>query len=111
MRTLEFEVSQQKLKKKPGCDFSGIVAGTSGYLRAKFHFSEDWDGCKKVASFFDMENNEFCVLLDNYNACDIHEDALNSEFFEVTVTGAMKNPNGSVRKITTNKMKVKQEVK
>lgn len=109
MRTLEFQVNQQQLKKKPGCDFSGIVSGTSGYLRAVFSFSEEWDGCKKVASFYDTEGNEFAVLLDDNNSCEVHEDALNGNFFEVDVTGA-KKVDGQIMKITTTKMKIKQEV-
>ena len=34
MRTLEFDVRGQKLEKREGSDFSGLVAGTDGYLQA-----------------------------------------------------------------------------
>lgn len=111
MRTLEFQVNQQQLKKKPGCDFSGIVSGTSGYLRAVFHFSEEWDGCRKVASFYSVEGTEFAVLLDENESCEVHEGALDGAFFEITVTGAKKTEDGQVMKITTDKMKVRQEVR
>ena len=43
MRTLEFEVKRQTLEKKEGSDFSGLVAGTDGYLQAKFLFKgNEW---------------------------------------------------------------------
>lgn len=110
MRTLKFQVNQQHLKKMPGCDFSGIVSGTCGYLRAAFQFSEEWNDCRKVASFYSVEGTEFAVMLDDNNSCDIHEGALNGAFFEVSVTGAKKT-DSQVMKITTDKLKVKQEVR
>lgn len=38
MRTLEFVVKGQKMIKKADCDFTNIIAGSKGYLRAKFYF-------------------------------------------------------------------------
>ena len=53
MRTLEFEVKGQTLEKREGSDFSGLVAGTDGYLQAKFLFKgNEWRECVKAASFF-----------------------------------------------------------
>ena len=51
MRKLKFKVNGQKLKEESGCDFSGIVPGTSGYLKASFSFSAEWIGMVKVAEF------------------------------------------------------------
>lgn len=51
MRTLCFIVDGQKLACDPVCDFSGLVSNSRGYLLAKFRFSADWKGCKKVALF------------------------------------------------------------
>ena len=104
MRTLEFNVNGQRLKKKSDCDFSGIVAGSVGYLRAKFHFSKEWEGCKKAASFW-REGFEYAVLLDENDSCLINSEALNSDCFQVSVTG-MK-PDYTIK---TGKVKVRQEV-
>lgn len=42
MRTLDFIASEQTLTRAPACDFTGIVAGSRGYLRARFQFSREW---------------------------------------------------------------------
>lgn len=49
MRTLQFKVAGQNLSKNG--DFSGIVAGTKGYLRLCFDFDPEWAGCKKAVIF------------------------------------------------------------
>ena len=41
MRVLNFKVSGQSLSKNG--DFSGIVAGTKGYLRLSFDFDPEWE--------------------------------------------------------------------
>lgn len=104
MRTLEFVVEGQLIKKKTSCDFSNIVAGSVGYLKAKFHFSTEWMGCKKAASFW-ADGNEYSVLLDTFNTCTIPPQALTGERFLVSVTGAKSD-----YKIKTTKTKVRQEV-
>lgn len=85
MRTLEFHVDGQLLKKAPGCDFSNIVPGSRGYLDAKFTFSSEWDGCTKAASFW-HDGKEYAVLLNN-DVCAIPDEALVGRKFEVSVTG------------------------
>lgn len=106
MRTLSFEVNKQTLKKKAGCDFSKIVAGSVGYLRAKFYFSrQEWLNCKKVATF-KTDDSVVTVPLDNDDSCIIPSAVLNSRYFYVTLAGA-RSPG---YKIVTNEMKVKQEV-
>ena len=49
MRILQFKVAGQNLSKDG--DFSGIVAGTKGYLYTEYNFDSEWDGCKKAAVF------------------------------------------------------------
>ena len=105
MRVLEFVVDGQLLRKKSDCDFSHIVAGSVGYLKAVFHFSSEWAGCRKAASFW-LDDAEYAVLLDESNSCVIPEVILTGEKFHVSVVGAK-----SGYKITTNKIKVKQEVR
>lgn len=108
-RLLVFKVDKQVLSKQPGCDFSRIVAGSSGYLRAKFYFpKEEWLPCKKVACFrVGGENGEYPVALDENCECDIPAEALVGNIFEVRVIGAC--PLNGYR-IQTNWFKVKQEV-
>lgn len=108
MRLLEFEVKQQRLSKMPGCDFSHIVAGTDGYLRAKFNFSKEWEGCVKVASFFDEDRREYCVVLDKDDSCDIPAGALVGGYFDVEVTGAKTGLVNESYKIKTIEYRVKQ---
>lgn len=107
MRTLEFSVDKQMLRKKAGCDFSNIVAGTVGYLQAKFHFSNDeWTDCKKVACFW-INDNVYPVLLNDDDSCIIPSEVLKTNSFSVSVTGARS----SEYRIETGKYKVKQEVR
>lgn len=105
MRTLKFKVDGQTLKKRPGCDFSNIVANTVGYLKAKFYFSSEWRDCKKVASFW-LGDKEYPVLLDENNECEIPAEALTDNSFEVSLTGGREDG----YRILTNKYKVRQEV-
>ena len=103
-RILEFEVNKQKLRKKRGCDFSYIVANSVGYLRAKFYFSSEWDGCVKIASFW-KGDQEHAVPLDKNDSCYVHPEVLGEETFQVSVTCARPG-----YKIESTKTRVKQEV-
>lgn len=109
-RLLVFKVDKQVLSKQPGCDFSRIVAGTKGYLKAKFYFSDsEWLNCdKKVACFrVGGETGEYPVALDKANECTIPEDALVGSTFEVKVEGVSSDFGYHVK---TNWFKIKQEV-
>jgi hypothetical protein len=92
---LEFIATGQTLKRAPACDFSGIVAGSNGYLFARFHFSRDWAGCKKVA-VFTCKGKEYPVGLKD-NMCEIPADALTGGPVQVYLVGQR----GAVR-ITTD---------
>lgn len=106
MRTLDFIVDGQGLVKDPECDFTKIVAGTKGYLRAHFTFDgSGWRGCRKVASFW-IADKEYATLLDKDNTCYIPPEVLGEKYFRVSVTGGKDD--GYM--IKTNKVKVKQEV-
>lgn len=104
MRVLEFIADGQRLKKRSDCDFSGLVAGSVGYLRAKFTFSDEWSDCKKAASFW-VGEKEYPALLDTDDSCEIPPDALVGELFEVSILGVKQD-----YKILTTKTKVRQEV-
>lgn len=110
MRTLEFVADRQLLYKVPNCDFSGLVSGSVGYLRARFHFSEEWDKCnKKVASFW-FGDKEYPVTLGEDCSCDIPSEVLTGRSFKVKVIGACVEEGKAVFKIETNKTRIKQEV-
>ena len=95
-------VQGQQLEKSNSCDFNGIVANTSGYLKASFEFSKEWDGCKKVAVFYKLDE-QFAVPIIN-KMCEIPKEALTWDSFKVSVVGANENC-----RITTNKVVVEQE--
>lgn len=106
MRILEFNVAKQRLTKKRGCDFSGLVAGSVGYLHAKFYFSEnEWGECEKKVARFWIDKQEHAKLLDQNNSCVIPPEVLTGKRFEVSVIGAAPG-----YKIETNKTNVRQEV-
>lgn len=106
MRTLEFNVSKQRLIKRPGCDFSGLVAGSVGYLQAKFYFSEDeWGKCStKIASFW-INDSEQAICLDENNTCSIPPEITINRKFDVSVVGGAPG-----YRIKTNKICVRQGV-
>jgi hypothetical protein len=111
MRMLEFDVSRQKITKTRGCDFKHIVAGSRGYLKAKFNFSDEggaWNGCVKAASFW-LNDEEYAVILDESNSCYIPDEVLDGRNFFVSVTGLTKNDDSNYM-IKTNKIKITQGV-
>jgi hypothetical protein len=103
MRLLYFNVNTQKIEKEPTCDFTNLVSGTSGYLKAHFTFSSEWEGCVKCARFWRGET-EHAVLLQN-DECEIPAEALVGSTFRVSILGQR----GDYR-ITTNKVLIRQEV-
>lgn len=104
-RILEFDVKKQRIIRRKSCDFTKIVAGSVGYLRAKFYFTQsEWSGCRKAASFW-VNLEEHAALLDENDTCLIPAEALIGNKFEVSVTGMRHD-----YKITTNRTKVIQEV-
>ena len=105
MRMLNFTVDKQRITNHKDCDFSGIVAGSIGYLHAKFEFTSDWDQCTtKIARFWNNDK-EHSVILDSNNECEIPHEALTGKIFRVSVLGV-----ASSLRIETNRTKVRQEV-
>ena len=85
MRVLDFIATGQTLTRAPACDFTGIVAGSRGYLRARFQFSREWAGCKKVA-VFTSRGQEHPVPLE-LNMCEIPAETLTGSAVQVYVVG------------------------
>lgn len=95
MKILDFIVTGQTLQREPLCDFSGIVAGSRGYLFTRFTFSKDWAGCKKVAVFI-CKGEEYPVAPQD-GLYEVPAEILTGGPVKVKVVGQR----GSVR-ITTN---------
>lgn len=105
MRVLEFIAEGQKLRRDPNCDFTGIVAGSRGYLQARFRFSKEWSGCKKVAVFL-CRGTEYPVGLKD-NQCIIPWEALeDSRAVQLYVIGRREG-----YQITTNMAAFPQTVR
>ena len=101
-RILKFIINGQNIQPDPSCDFSGIVAGTKGYLCAEFQFTPEWNGCKKAALFSSL-GNEHAVPIAN-GKCNIPEKALTWNKFSVKVVGERDG-----YRITTGKVEVLQD--
>jgi len=104
MRTLEFNVKELKLEKVSSCDFSGIVPGSSGYLKARFRFDNTWAGLTKVAVFSERKYESAEII--EKNECVIPDKVLERKTFEIYVVGKDK-VTGS--KIKTNRIVIEQE--
>lgn len=105
MKTLQFIVDDQIIRKDPNCDdFSTLIPGSSGYVTAKFIFSSEWYGFAKVAAFYSPLGFEYParVLYDGAT-CVIPFEALKKRSFKVQVLGQK----GDI-KIKTNKVAVSQ---
>lgn len=106
MRILEFNVTKQRLKKKTTCNFSGLVAGSVGYLKASFDFADDeWKRCATRVARFWIDQQEYAMILDETDSCVIPSEVLTGSKFEVSVVGAAPG-----YRIETNKIRVRQEV-
>ena len=107
LRILEFNVDKQRLIKRPGCDFSGLVAGSVGYLKAKFYLSDDaWGKCTNKVARFWINDLEHAELLDDSNSCVIPTEVLTGSKFKVSVLGVAPG-----YRIETNDINVRQEVR
>lgn len=105
-RILEFKVSRQRLIKDENCDFTNIVRGSVGYLRAKFQLlSDEWGHCNMKIARFWLDDQEYSAILDDNNSCEIPPEVLTDSKFKVSVLGV-----GHKYRIETNKTTVKQEV-
>ena len=104
MRSLKFLVDDQIIKQDPQSDFSGLVPGTEDYLQAEFSFSNEWDGCVKVASFYSALGREYePQVLKDGRSCIIPIEALRKRIFKVQVIGKKGD-----LKLCTNKVVVNQ---
>lgn len=104
MRTLKFIVDGQIIKQDPSCDFTNLVPGSEGYLRAEFSFSPEWNECAKVAAFYSAVGKEYPPrVLKDGRSCIVPTEALTKYAFKIRVIGKSKTT-----KLTTNLIAVKQ---
>lgn len=88
MRTLNFIVEGQTIRQDPDCDFTNLIPGSSGYLRAKFKFSNEWDKTTRVVAFYSNLGREYLPqVLANDMSCVIPPEALRKSVFKVQVIG------------------------
>lgn len=99
MRTLQFKVAGQELSKDG--DFSGLVAGTRGYLQTAYNFDSEWDGCRKAAVFV-RYGKEYPVPIVN-NRCEVPEEVTEHKRWKVYLVGVKDG-----YRITTNEVEVRQ---
>ena len=105
MRLLKFKVDKQLIVQDPSCDFSGLVPGTEGYLRAEFSFSPEWAGCVKVVSFSSVTGKEYePQALKDGKSCLIPAEALVKPVFMIRVMGKKRD-----LQLVTNKVAVCQD--
>lgn len=98
MRRLIFAVSGQQLAKHG--DFTGVTAGSKGYLRCHFELSDsEWLAAKKIAVF----NDEHAVTVGADGECAVPDEVTDGKSFKVYLAGQ----NGKTRMVT-NKVLIEQ---
>lgn len=82
MRMLNFTVEGQRLKKEG--DFSGITAGSKGYLYCKVKTTDpDWMRAKKVLLF----DEEYAVAVGANGECTVPDEVTDSRSFKLRLIG------------------------
>lgn len=101
LRTLKFIVEGQVIKPDPSCDFTGLVPGTKGCLKAEFSFSPDWKGYTKVAAFYSVMGKEYePKALVNGTECLIPHEALAKRCFKIKIIGKKDGAKMATNKVT-----------
>lgn len=103
MRTLKFIVDGQLIAKDPTCDFSDLIPGSNGYLKAAFSFSSEWNNCNKVVAFYSPLGMEYPPQRLSDDCCLIPEKALKKRSFMIQVIGRCGD-----YKIKSNKIMISQ---
>ena len=97
-RMLKFAVEGQQLAKHG--NFTGVTAGSKGYLRCRFEQSDpEWLMAKKIAVF----NDEYAVTVSAEGECAVPDEVTDGKSFKVYLAGQ----NGKTRMIT-NKVLIEQ---
>lgn len=91
MRTLKFIVNAQRICEDTACDFSAIVSGTSGYLKASFSFSSDWSGMVKVAEFRKYVCDDPVSVAIINNECMVPTEVTGGKAWYIKVIGKRRD--------------------
>lgn len=96
MRTITFNVNQQKIKNTNSIGF--VYGGTHNYLNLKFDFSEEWDGCFKAVSFI-VKDKELAFLLKD-DSCTVPQNAFDDDTLTFYLVGKKPDYRIESRKFT-----------
>lgn len=91
MRTLKFIVNAQRICEDTACDFSAIVSGTSGYLKASFSFSSEWSGMVKVAEFRKYVCDDPVSVAIINNECMVPTEVTGGKAWYIKVIGKRRD--------------------
>lgn len=80
---LQFSINQQHIKR---IDNENVVADSRNYLKARFTFSDEWNGLIKTAVFTHGENT-YNAILDAENGCVVPWEVIKSGYVHVSVFG------------------------
>lgn len=97
MRTIEFEVNQQKIKNVNSIAY--VYGGTHNYLNFKFTFGPDWNDCVKAIVF--ITDKELPFLLKD-DECVVPEKAFNSDSLAFYLVGKKTDYRIESRKFVIN---------
>lgn len=82
MRMMKFTVEGQQLRKSG--DFSGIMAGSRGYLKCGLQLNDnDWLRAKKVMVF----NDKYAVAVNADYECRVPDEVTDAKSFKVQLIG------------------------
>lgn len=92
MRTLKFIINDLILNRDPSCDFTRLIPGTEGYLKAEFDFNSTWDNCVKVVGFYSADGSKEYTpqILRDGKSCIIPYEVLKHSKFRIKVLGKSK---------------------
>lgn len=97
MRTIEFDVNQQRIKPTNSITF--VYGGTDNYLQLVFKFDENWDGCVKGIAFGKREER-VAKLLDQNGSCTVPKEAFDEKELVFYLVGKKKNYRVQTQKFT-----------
>lgn len=103
MRDLVFRAEGMRLSRVEG--FGGIVAGSSGYLRAVFELSPDYEGCDVIASFYDAAGRNYAAPLVG-GSCAVPSEVTGGRRWKVALVAVADG-----LRINTNSVIVRQEAR
>ena len=106
MRTLEFSLNGQRLRKAPGFSFEHIIKGSKNYLKAHFSFNtDDWSGVTKVAVFKSKSDPVEYIPIGADGYCNIPNSVTDDLKFTIQVIGVDGD-----KRIPTNDITITQEM-